>query len=162
MSRLRHTGLRRRALAQCVHASPGPNAKKLPEGIQCVVIERSSWLQGLDLAFAEHGAAAPRALQEPRAERRQIENRQLRSHRYRHEALGKRLRTAFKPDGGDAGRADIPPAGAFCPERTPRSSTAFGPDLPSGLGHLRRRRISRSCRSCSTQNARTPEVRCAD
>jgi hypothetical protein len=26
--------------------------------------------------------------------------------------------------------ADVAPAGAFCPERMPRSSTAFGPILP--------------------------------
>ena len=68
------------------------------------------------MAFAEHGATVPRALHEPRAERCQIENRQLRSHRYCHEALGKRLRTAFKPDGDNAGMADVAPAGAFCTE----------------------------------------------
>jgi hypothetical protein len=85
------------------------------------------------LAFAEHGITAPKVLHEPRAERPQNENRQLRSQRCRHEALGKRLLTTFKPDGRNAGMLDVTPAGALFTERTPRSTVAFGPK-PTPVG----------------------------
>jgi hypothetical protein len=107
----------------------------------------NTWLRGLDLAFAEHGATVPRAPHEQTAEMPQTENRQLRSQRYCHEALGKRFRTAFKPHGGNAGMADVAPAGAFCPERMPRSSTASGPQLTVAGGKGWRNAIVKSSHS---------------